>query len=91
VIPHDGDDDAVRLANDSPDGLAGRVWTTDLERGAAVASRLRVGSASLNTLPPVDLAGPYGGVKLSGIGREGGPEGFDAYIEDHTLVLPAAT
>jgi acyl-CoA reductase-like NAD-dependent aldehyde dehydrogenase len=78
VIPYDGVDEAVALANDSDFGLGGSVWTSDPERGEAVAERVQTGSIGINhyTLDPV---APFGGVKASGIGRELGPEGLAAY------------
>ncbi|MEU6341498.1 aldehyde dehydrogenase [Streptomyces sp. NPDC046977] len=78
ITPYEDEDDAVRLANDSAYGLAGTVWTTDLERGARVARRIRTGTIGLNGYQP-DIASPYGGVKNSGLGRELGPEGLQAY------------
>lgn len=78
VIPYDGEDEAVALANDSPYGLGGTVWTRDLERGAAVAARMQTGTVGLNAFL-LDPAAPFGGVKASGLGRELGPEGLAAY------------
>jgi aldehyde dehydrogenase (NAD+) len=80
VIPYDDEDDAVRIANDSPFGLAGSVWTKDRAHGRAVADRLRTGMVGINGFGP-DLWSPFGGFKQSGIGREYGPVGLDAYLE----------
>ncbi|MFJ8816308.1 aldehyde dehydrogenase [Amycolatopsis thermoflava] len=88
VIPYDTEDDAVAIANDSDYGLAGAVWTADPARGETVASRLRTGSVAVNSSAPMDLGSPFGGIGLSGLGREGGPEGLDAYVEPQTIVLP---
>ncbi|HVV08039.1 aldehyde dehydrogenase [Amycolatopsis sp.] len=88
VIPYGTEDEAVAIANDSDYGLAGAVWTTDPERGEAVAARLRTGSVAVNSSAPMDLGSPFGGVRSSGTGREGGPEGIDAYVEPQTIVLP---
>ena len=88
VIPYDTEDEAVEIANDSEYGLAGAVWTTDTARGEAVAARLRTGSVAVNSSAPMDLGSPFGGVRCSGIGREGGPEGIDAYVEPQSIVLP---
>ncbi|MCW2912395.1 MAG: aldH [Actinomycetia bacterium] len=88
VIPYDSDDDAVRIANDSDYGLAGAVWSADPARGAAVAGRLRTGSAAVNSTAPMDLGSPFGGMRSSGVGREGGPEGVTAYVEHQTIVMP---
>jgi betaine-aldehyde dehydrogenase len=80
VIPYDDEDDAVRIANDSPFGLAGSVWTKDRAHGKEVADRLRTGMVGINGFAP-DLWSPFGGYKESGIGREYGPVGLDAYLE----------
>jgi aldehyde dehydrogenase (NAD+) len=80
VIPYDDEADAIRIANDSPFGLAGSVWTKDREHGRAVANRLRTGMVGLNGFAP-DLWSPFGGYKESGIGREYGPVGLDGYLE----------
>jgi acyl-CoA reductase-like NAD-dependent aldehyde dehydrogenase len=80
VIPYDDEDDAVRLANDSPFGLAGSVWTKDRAHGRELANRLRTGMVGINGFAP-DLWSPFGGYKQSGIGREYGPVGLDAYLE----------
>ncbi|OXR47033.1 Geranial dehydrogenase [Nocardia cerradoensis] len=90
LIPHDGDDDAVRIANDSPYGLSGGVWSADAERGLAIARRLRTGSIAINgTYPPFPRV-PFGGFKESGLGRELGPEGLHSFLEPRSIGLPAA-
>jgi len=81
VIPYDGDDDAVRIANDSDYGLSGSVWTADGARGLDVARRVRSGSFGINQPYSMDPAAPFGGVKASGIGRELGREGLEAYVD----------
>lgn len=80
VIEYTDVDDAVRIANDSDFGLAGTVWTTDHERGLGVARRVQAGSVGINAYLP-DFTAPFGGVKSSGIGREFGPQGLDAYTQ----------
>ena len=80
VIPYDGVDDAIALANDSDFGLGGSVWTSDPERGEQVAKRVQTGSIGINHYT-LDPAAPFGGVKASGIGRELGPEGLAAYLQ----------
>jgi acyl-CoA reductase-like NAD-dependent aldehyde dehydrogenase len=88
VIPHDGDDDAVRIANDSRYGLTGGVWTDDPARGLAVARRLRTGVATINRNgPPFPLV-PFGGFDESGMGRELGPEGLANFLETRTIGVP---
>jgi len=81
VIPYDDDDDAVRIANDSEYGLSGSVWTADATRGLEVARRVRSGSFGINQPYSMDPAAPFGGVKASGIGRELGREGLEAYVD----------
>jgi len=78
VIAYGDEDDAVRIANDSDYGLGGSVWTTDTERGKAVARRVRTGTIGINRYLP-DPGAPFGGVKASGIGRELGPGAVSAY------------
>ncbi len=80
VIGYEGIDEAVALANDSDFGLGGSVWTSDPERGEAVAMRVQTGSIGVNHYT-LDPAAPFGGVKASGIGRELGPEGLAAYLQ----------
>jgi aldehyde dehydrogenase (NAD+) len=88
VIPHDGDDDAVRIANDSQYGLAGGVWSGDDRRALDTARRLRTGSIAVNgSFPPFPLV-PFGGFKESGIGRELGAEGLLNFLEPRSIGLP---
>ena len=81
VIAHDGDDDAVRIANDSPYGLSGTVFSADAERAQKVASRLRVGTVNVNGGVWYSADVPFGGYKQSGVGREMGLAGFEEYLE----------
>ena len=89
VIPYDGEDQAVQIANDSDYGLCGSVWTSDVEHGAEVGARVRTGVVSVNSSMILDFNAPFGGFKQSGIGRELGPEGIDPYTELQTIILPA--
>jgi succinate-semialdehyde dehydrogenase/glutarate-semialdehyde dehydrogenase len=81
IISIRDEDDAVALANDTEMGLTGYVFTADLARGLRVCERLEVGMVGLNRGLVSDPAAPFGGVKQSGLGREGGYEGIDAYLE----------
>jgi aldehyde dehydrogenase (NAD+) len=85
VIPHDGDDDAVRIANESQYGLGGGVSSASLERSRAVASRIRAGVISVNGGRWHGPMSPFGGYKQSGIGRQNGLEGFEQYLETKTV------
>jgi aldehyde dehydrogenase (NAD+) len=87
LIPYDGVDQAVALANDSDLGLAGGVFTADPEAGMAVARRLRTGHVGVNCQGQ-DWVFPFGGFKRSGIGREMGLEGLALYTELQTVGLP---
>ena len=80
VIPYDDEDDAVAIANDSDYGLSGSVWGPDPDHAKAVARRVRSGNVAVNQ-HRIDLGGPFAGVKQSGLGREYGLEGIDAYVE----------
>ena len=85
VIAHDGDDDAVRIANDSPFGLSGTVFSPDEERAAGVAARMRVGTVNINGGVWYSADVPFGGYKQSGIGREMGIAGFEEYLETKAI------
>ncbi|NJP80382.1 aldehyde dehydrogenase family protein, partial [Streptomyces sp. AA8] len=88
LLPYDTEEEAVHIADDSDYGLSGSVWTRDTERGIEVARRVRTGTYSVNTFG-LDMFGPFGGYKNSGLGREFGPEGFAEYLEHKTIHLPA--
>jgi aldehyde dehydrogenase (NAD+) len=80
VLAHDGDDDAVRIANDSPYGLSATVWGP-AERAARAAARLRTGTVNVNGGVWYSADAPFGGYKQSGVGREMGLAGFSEYLE----------
>jgi aldehyde dehydrogenase (NAD+) len=84
VIPYDDEDHAVAIANDSRYGLSGSVWGPDAEHAKDVARRIRSGNVAVNQ-HTLDPAGPFGGFKQSGLGRENGVEGIDAYVELQTI------
>jgi aldehyde dehydrogenase (NAD+) len=84
VIPYEGVDEAVAIANDSEFGLGGSVWTADHELGEAVARRVQTGSIGINHYT-LDPAAPFGGVKASGLGRELGREGLMAYMQVQSI------
>jgi acyl-CoA reductase-like NAD-dependent aldehyde dehydrogenase len=86
VIPADGEDEAIRIANDSIYGLNAAVFTPEVDHARQVASRLRVGTVGHNGFH-IDFGISFGGFKQSGIGREGGREGLLAYLEAKTLLL----
>jgi betaine-aldehyde dehydrogenase len=88
VIPFESVDDAVHIANDSDYGLAGSVWTGDVEQGLDVARRVRTGTYGVNQYT-MDFLAPFGGYKASGVGREFGREGMDHYTEIKSIVAPA--
>jgi acyl-CoA reductase-like NAD-dependent aldehyde dehydrogenase len=88
VIPYEGEDEAVRIANDSVYGLGGSVWSADEEYGMSVARCIRSGTLGVNGYR-VDPGAPFGGLKNSGLGRELGPQGLAAYEELTTIYRPA--
>ncbi|OBJ59524.1 aldehyde dehydrogenase [Mycobacterium asiaticum] len=89
VIAHDGDDDAVRITNDSPYGLSGTVYGADPDRAAAVASRIRAGTINVNGGVWYSADAPFGGYKQSGNGREMGLAGFEEYLETKLIATAA--
>ena len=80
IIPYDDEDDAIRIANDTPYGLSGYVTSSDLDRARKVASRLRTGMVHINGAP-LDALAPFGGYKHSGNGREWGAHGLEEFLE----------
>jgi aldehyde dehydrogenase (NAD+) len=89
IIPHDGDDDAIRIANDSPYGLSGSIWGTDPARVQHVVEAVRTGTLGVNGGIWYAADAPFGGYKQSGIGREMGVAGFEEYLETKLVAEPA--
>ena len=87
VAPFASEDEAIALANDSRYGLAGAIWTQDLSRAHRVARRIEAGIVWVNTWYLRDLRTPFGGVKLSGIGREGGLHSLSFYSEPTNICI----
>ena len=81
VIPFDGEPDAIKIANDTPYGLAGAVWTRDIYKAFRVVKSLRAGIIWVNHMQPTYVEAPWGGYKQSGFGRELGPWGLEEYLE----------
>ncbi len=88
VIPFDDDDDAVRIANDSPYGLSGQISSGDINRARDVASRIRTGTLGLNGAVWYGADAPFGGYKQSGVGRQCGIEGLEIFTQTKTVALP---
>jgi len=88
VLRYRDDEDAVAIANNSRYGLSGAVWGTDTDRAVGVARRIRTGQVAVNGVGPGDA--PFGGFKLSGLGREGGGVGgLHQYMEKKAIGVPA--
>ena len=87
VIPFDTDEDALRLANDVPYGLAAYLWTNDLMRAHTFAHGLDSGMIWVNSENVRHLPTPFGGMKASGIGRDGGDYSFDFYMETKNVAI----
>ncbi len=87
LIAYDNEDQAVAWANDSEYGLGSSVWTSDVDRGLAIARQIEAGSTFINThaFESLDLRMPFGGIKHSGIGREFGEAGMREYAEEHAI------
>jgi aldehyde dehydrogenase (NAD+) len=89
IIPHDGDDDAVRIANNSIYGLSGAVYGSE-ERALAVARRIRSGTIGVNGGAWFGPDVPFGGYKQSGVGREMGAAGLEEFLESKSLAIPVS-
>src|SRR5262249_22234682 len=87
VTPFANEDEAVRLANGTAFGLSASLWTRDLARAHRVAERLETGTVWVNCWLLRDLRTPFGGVKSSGVGREGGDEALHFFTEPKTVCV----
>jgi acyl-CoA reductase-like NAD-dependent aldehyde dehydrogenase len=81
VIPFAGEEEGVRIANDTIYGLSGSIWTRDGARALRVARELETGVISINSNTSVRVTTPFGGFKQSGVARELGPDALDHYTE----------
>ncbi|MEU6443130.1 NAD-dependent succinate-semialdehyde dehydrogenase [Streptomyces sp. NPDC047046] len=88
VIPFDTEEEVVRIANDTPWGLAGYLFTQDVDRGFRVSEALEVGMVGLNVGIVSNPAAPFGGIKASGLGREGGRAGIEEFLEYKYMAVP---
>jgi acyl-CoA reductase-like NAD-dependent aldehyde dehydrogenase len=89
VMPYDSIDEAIGVANSSEYGLSGTVFSADRERAYEVATQIKSGHIGVNGFDMAPGA-PFGGYKSSGMGREGGPEGLEAFLETQAVYLPGA-
>jgi betaine-aldehyde dehydrogenase len=87
VIPFDNEADALRIANDTPYGLAAAVWSRDIFRAFRVVKALRAGIVWVNHMQPTYVEAPWGGYKQSGFGRELGPWGIEEYLETKQVYI----
>ena len=81
VIPFDDEADALRIANDTPYGLSGSVWSRDIGKALRVAKGMQAGVISVNSNSSVHTEAPFGGYKMSGVGRELGMHALELYTE----------
>lgn len=88
VIPFETEDEVITMANATPYGLAGYLFTTDVARAFRVSDAMEVGMVGLNTGMVSNPSAPFGGIKQSGLGREGGKEGIEEFLEVKLLAMP---
>jgi aldehyde dehydrogenase (NAD+) len=87
VIAFDGEQEAVRLANDTDYGLAATVWTSDVRRAMRMTKAIKAGTVGVNGYQ-LEPNSPFGGFRQSGLGREGGRAAVESYTELKTVLLP---
>jgi aldehyde dehydrogenase (NAD+)/phenylacetaldehyde dehydrogenase len=87
ITPFDDPEQALYLANDSQYGLAAYLWTQNLAKAHSMANALDVGTVFVNCVLKADPAFPFGGTKMSGVGRECGWEALDAYTETKSIIM----
>ena len=88
VTPHDGDEDAVAIANNTIYGLSGEVSSADVDRAFEVAKRMRTGNVTINGKSHFGIGSPFGGTKQSGLGYRNGEEGYKEYLDAKTIGMP---
>jgi acyl-CoA reductase-like NAD-dependent aldehyde dehydrogenase len=87
VTPFEDEADAIQIANDTPYGLSGSIWTADVGRAIRVARAVEAGNLSVNSHSSVRYWTPFGGFKQSGLGRELGPDALDAFTETKNVFI----
>src|SRR5215470_7174112 len=87
VTPFDDEAEAIEIANDTPYGLSGSIWTGNLGRAFRVARAVETGNLSVNSHSSVRYSTPFGGFKQSGLGRELGPDALDAFTETKNVFI----
>src|SRR5262249_58740439 len=87
VLPFEDEADAVRIANDTPYGLSGSIWTENLGRALRVSRAVETGNLSVNSHSSGGYSTPFGGFKQSGLGRELGPDALDAFTETKNVFI----
>ncbi|AWI58373.1 aldehyde dehydrogenase [Sinorhizobium fredii] len=90
IIPFEDDEEAVEIANDTIYGLASGVWTSNIRRAFTMADRIRAGTVWVNTYRAVSFMAPFGGYKMSGIGRESGQAAIDEYLQTKSVWINLA-